>query len=76
MSINLDPGKSSLFNELNKEKISLRQLLASIIELLIFNCCLNVMFSKKRWWEGELVVCLLSKRDLIVWLDNRADVLS
>ena len=49
MLINLDPRKNLLFKESNKEKIPLRWLLISMIELLIDNHYLDVMFSKERW---------------------------
>jgi len=47
VSINQDPGEILLFKESKDEKILLRQVLALVIELLIFEHCLEVMFSKE-----------------------------
>jgi len=63
--INLKPGENSLLKESKKEKIPLRQLLASTIELLIFSCCLKVTFLEERQYRRELLAYLLSKRILI-----------
>ena len=73
---NLDLGENSQLRELNKGKILLRWLLVSTIELLIRSLCLEVIFSKERWWYLESEVCLLSRRDLIAWLVKRVEVLS
>jgi len=72
----LELGKSSLFRELNNEKIPLRQLLTSTMELLILSCCIDIMFFKERQWDIASLACLSLKRDLIVWLDRRVDILS
>lgn len=59
-----------------KWKISLRQLLASTTKLLIFSYCLGVIFSSNKLWELVFSACLLSSRDLIVWLFRRVEILS
>jgi len=48
MLINLYSGEDSLFMELKEEKIPLRWLFTSIIELLIFNLCLEITLSNER----------------------------
>jgi len=47
MSINLDPGENLLLKESKNGKIPLRQMLALVIKLLIFDHCLEVMFFKE-----------------------------
>jgi len=76
ISINLKLEENLLFREWNKGKMPLRKLLVSTMELLILSCYLKVIFFKERWWEWELISCLLLKRDLIVWLDSGVEILS
>jgi len=59
MSISLDLEENSLFEKSNNRKTLLRQLFVSTIKLLIFGHCLEVMFSKEKWWMQELLVYLL-----------------
>jgi len=74
MSINLHPEWNSLFRKSKDEKSPLKWLLASKIELLIFCCCLEVMFSKEKQWSWEDRACLLSRSDLIAWLWRSIDI--
>ena len=76
LSINLKPEINSLLRELIKrEKIPLRQLLASTIELLIFSFYLEVIFFKERRCGTKLLTCFLSKRVLIIWFNSKVEVL-
>jgi len=76
MSINLDLGENSLFKESKYGNFLLRWLLASVTELLIFRHWLEVIFSNDSWWRWEPIMYLLSRRNLIVWLEGSVEVLS
>ena len=66
ISTSLLPRESSVLSILKKEKTLLSLLLASTIEPLTFNCCLNISLSSDRWWLLLLSECLDSSINLII----------
>ena len=62
LSTNREPRENSLLRELKNEKIPLRQLFTSTIELLILSLYFSVIFSKDRWWREKLLACLFCQK--------------